>query len=183
MRPFQLHWHVDESTSAGTSLTVTLDDPGDHSPAMTGKHDCGTSVPAADEAACTAGFWSDRHRPKGGTFAGPVSLTTPAGVEALTLCPLAANVDGTVPIEHCNVAPVETIFGIQARSHIAPPAAQPVGDGNRAVASGMHGQLDGRPTLCRAELGREDIHRPRAEAARAGGKEGCVALDVRGHER
>jgi hypothetical protein len=52
-----------------------------------------------------AGDWQS---PNGGTFAGPMSVTTPAGVIALTTAPEAAKVDGVVPREHCSVAPVAT---------------------------------------------------------------------------
>lgn len=118
----QLHWQA--SSSAGTPPIVTPDEPGVHG-VSTGTHGCGVSTPdAALVAAATCGFASDVHSPKGGTFAGATSSTTPAAAVAETLAPDAAKVDGVVPNEHCSVAPEQTWLGI-IRAYARPGAPAP----------------------------------------------------------
>jgi hypothetical protein len=103
----QVHW--DESSSAATSVIVTLAEPGVQG-ASTGKQGWGVSTPnAAVVAEATCGLDNDMHRPNGGTFAAATSVTTPAGVVADVWVPEAANVAGVVPNEHCSVAPVQTM--------------------------------------------------------------------------
>jgi hypothetical protein len=110
--PPQLQLHCDESSSAGTPPIVTFDDPGDHG-LSTGTHGWGVSTPdAALVAAATCGLASDVHSANGGTLLGATSVTTPAAAVASTSTPEAANVDGAVPNEHCNAAPVQTWLGI-----------------------------------------------------------------------
>jgi hypothetical protein len=77
--PAQLHMHCELSSSAGTFPIVTLADPGDHGPAITGRHGCG-----APSAEATAGLAVDVHIPNPGIHAGPISVMTPAAVGALT---------------------------------------------------------------------------------------------------
>lgn len=113
MLPPQLQLHCEASSSAATCSIVTAEEPGVQGSATTGVQGWGVSVPcAAAVALATWGLASDWHMPNGGMQAASVSVTTPAGVPAVGVWPLAANVDGEVPIEHCSVAPVQTRLGI-----------------------------------------------------------------------
>ena len=110
------HEHWEPSSSAATPAIVTFADPGVHG-LSTGWHGCGVRVPwAAVVAAATAGFDCDRHWPNGATLAPELSLTTPAAAVALTAVAEAVNVDGAVPIEHFNVAPVQTRCAISSHA-------------------------------------------------------------------
>ena len=109
MTPPHAHWHVEVLSSAGTPPIVTLGEPGAHGLAITGMQGCGVRTPrAAEVAAATCGFEGVTHRRNGGTFAGVMSVTTPAGAGPLTNGPVALNVDGAVPNEHIIVAPLHT---------------------------------------------------------------------------
>jgi hypothetical protein len=110
MTPPQVHWHWDESSSAGVPPIITRVAPGVHGPS-TGWHGCGTSGPPL-EAAATCGFASDVQSPKGGTLLEEMSVTTPAASVAETSALDAEKVEGTVPNEHCRLAPVQTWVGI-----------------------------------------------------------------------
>lgn len=91
---------------------MTRAEPGVHGD-RTGWQGCGVRVPdAAAVAADTCGLASDMHIPKGGTFAVAKSVTTAAGPPADVRVPVAANVAGVVPNEHCRVAPVQTRFAM-----------------------------------------------------------------------
>jgi hypothetical protein len=104
--PPQVHWHCDESSSAGVPPIVTCVAPGVHG-VRTGTQ--GWGVPDAE---ATAGFAVDVQSPKGGTLLEETSVTTPAASVAETSAPDAENVEGTVPNEHCRLAPVQTWVGI-----------------------------------------------------------------------
>jgi hypothetical protein len=112
--PAQVHLHWEALSRAAAAPTLTRDEPGVQSPDKTGWQGWGVRVPAAWVAAFTCGFLSDVQVPNGGTFAGPVSVTTPAGAVADTLAPVALNVADAVPKEHSTVAPVHTRSGMAA---------------------------------------------------------------------
>jgi hypothetical protein len=114
----QLHMHV--SLTAGTPLMVTLVEPGDHGPLITGMQGCGVRTPsAADVAAATWGFDGVMHIPNGGMFAmGAMSVILAAGrPPAVTVGEGTTSELGATPNEHIIAAPFTTSFGMPGVSH------------------------------------------------------------------
>jgi hypothetical protein len=97
--------HRDESSRALTPLIVTCADPGDHDDSNAGRQGGGVEADAP-------GLAGDLQIPNVGTFATVTSVTTPTGPPAEVRVPEAAKVAGSVPKEHCSVAPLHTRFAI-----------------------------------------------------------------------
>jgi hypothetical protein len=98
-----MHW--DESSRALTPLIVTCAEPGDHGDDSTGRQGGGMEADAP-------GLAGEEQIPNVGTFATVTSVTTPTGLPAEVLVPEAAKTAGSVPKEHCSVAPLHTRFAI-----------------------------------------------------------------------
>jgi hypothetical protein len=105
------HEQVEESSSAASPSTVTLDEPGVQG-LSSGWHGCGVSTPLALAVAlATVGLDIDVHIPKDATFAAPTSSIVPTATWLAETSGLdALNVAGVVPNEHCRLAPVQTRF-------------------------------------------------------------------------
>jgi|TARA_B110000967_G_scaffold194808_1_gene223698 hypothetical protein len=114
--PAQLHINLLEALSAGVLPSRTVGEPGSQGELVAGMQGMGVSTPrAAAVAAATIGLAGDVHTPKGRTLTkGMWSMIVAAGIfEVITiLVGRTANDEGTMPKEHCIIAPIHTCWPI-----------------------------------------------------------------------
>jgi hypothetical protein len=115
--PAHIHWHVEESFSAGWPPIITVEDPGVQGDVVMGTQGWGVSTPmAAAVAAATCGLLGDMHIPKGIRFTlGAKSWIVAAAMLDGPLTMLVGrteSVAGALPIEHDSEAPWTTSFGM-----------------------------------------------------------------------
>lgn len=104
--PPNAHVHVQVAFVTGTPPAVTNGTPGVHG-AGCGVHGCGVRTPcAAAVALATAGFASEEHMPKEGTFTAALSRTVATGLPSTRTCDDGSTlrVVGAAPNTHCRVA-------------------------------------------------------------------------------
>jgi hypothetical protein len=122
--PPQVHISVEESFSAGAVLIITVDAPGAHGAGVKGTQGMGVSTPiAAAVAAATCGFDGLWHIPKGMMFfIGMLSKMFAAGtgLEFTSFSGVTTSELGDMPMEHFNIAPLQTWSAIC----LPPPWAQ-----------------------------------------------------------
>src|SRR3954464_488652 len=120
MIPAYAHISLDGLSSAGLPSRRTVMAPTTHGPGMTGTQACGVRTPiAAAVAAATAGLAGLLHIPNGMMFfMGMLSMMFAAGwLLDCTMCSgVTIKVLGAMPIEHFNIAPLQTCSGIEFTS-------------------------------------------------------------------
>src|SRR5882762_2246431 len=170
-----MHMSMEDLSSAGMFLMSTMGAPGVQGPtAVMGMQGCGVSAPiAAAVAAATWGLAMLWHIPKGMMFfIGMLSMMVAAGwlLVSTMFSGVTTIVPGAIPIEHFNIAPLQTWGTATLCSSSCVEDTPSVGGGNCAPPVSVP-EAGGAAKL---EAGRSLVLRARRPGSEAQG-EGLVA--------
>src|ERR1041385_4427133 len=119
MTPAHVHISLATLSNAGAAPINTVGAPTTHGAGVTGMHGIGVKTPnAAAVAAATVGFAIELHIPNGRILSiGTLSRMVATGVAAThRFTGSTVRLLGAAPKLHCNIAPIQTAWGILSAS-------------------------------------------------------------------